>query len=51
MHTHFSLMMALSAFMSILVVGTAWRLTAAHLAANNNSPALQHLGKAMALQY
>lgn len=50
MHTHFSLMAATSAFFSVLVIGTFWRLLAAHLA-KSNSPALQHAGRAMAFQY
>ncbi|WP_274912144.1 hypothetical protein [Streptomyces sp. WZ-12] len=50
MHTHFSAMAALGAFLGIVVVGTLWRLIAAHLTAANSSFA-NHLGKAMAFQY
>lgn len=50
MHVHFSAMAAISAFFSVLIMGTLFRLIAAH-AANSQSPALQHLGQAMAFQY
>lgn len=50
MHTHFSAMTALNVFLSVVVVGTLWRLASLHLAASSNE-SVQHLGKAMAFQY
>ncbi|MGA5128797.1 hypothetical protein ACPCTO_03220 [Streptomyces olivoreticuli] len=50
MHTHFSAMGALSAFLGVIVVGTLWRLIAAHLVASESAFA-NHLGRAMAFQY
>ncbi len=50
MHTHFSAVAALNAFLAVLIVGTVWRLTAAHLAVSSNGT-LEHLGRAMAFQY
>lgn len=50
MHTHFSFMQALSAFISVLVMGTFWRLIYAHLMASSN-PTAQYIGQAMAFQY
>lgn len=50
MHVHFSATAALSAFFSVIIIGTLWRLIAAHLAASPNS-SLAHIGQAMAFQY
>lgn len=50
MHTHFSVMNAANAFLSILVIGTLWRLATLHLVASGNTQ-VQHLGKAMGFQY
>lgn len=50
LHTHFSLMSALAAFMSVLVIGTFWRLIYAHLM-TSNSDRLRYIGQAMAFQY
>lgn len=49
-HTHFSAMTALNAFLAVLIVGTLWRLSSYHLAASKNE-GLAHLGKAMSFQY
>ena len=40
----------LHVFMIILIFGTIWRVSQFHLMASSN-PALQHLGKAMSIQY
>ena len=40
----------LHVFMVILIFGTVWRISQFHLMASPN-PALQHLGKAMSIQY
>lgn len=40
----------LHVFMLILIFGTVWRISQFHLMASSN-PALQHLGKAMSIQY
>ena len=37
-------------WVSVLIMGTMWRLLQYHLIASNNQNA-QHLGRAMALQY
>lgn len=50
MHTHFSVMSATQVFLSIVIIGTLWRLISLHLVANQNEN-LQHLGKAMGFQY
>ena len=50
MHTHFSAMHVLSVGLAVLIFGTVWRLTSAHLAASGN-PTLTHLGQAMSFQY
>ena len=50
MHTHFSAVHALNIFLAVLIVGSLWRLGAAHLAAANNETAA-HIGRAMAFQY
>lgn len=50
MHTHFSAVNALNVFLAVLIVGSLWRLGAAHLAASSNETAA-HLGRAMAFQY
>lgn len=50
MHTHFSLMSAAQVFLSVLVIGTLWRLLTLHLVASRND-SLSHLGKAMGFQY
>jgi len=40
----------LNVFLAVLVLGTVWRLTEYHLIASQ-TPWLQHLGTAMAVQY
>lgn len=50
MHTHFSALSALNTFLAVVLVGTAWRLGALHLAASSNS-AMRHAGCAMNFQY
>lgn len=50
MHTHFSFMSAAQVFLSVLVIGTLWRLTALHLV-NSDNESVQHLGKAIGFQY
>lgn len=50
MHTHFSALSAIGAFLAVIIVGTFWRLLAAHLVASDR-PALVNIGKAMAFQY
>lgn len=50
MHTHFSAIHAVGFFLSVVVLGTLWRLISATLVASNR-PALSNLGTAMAFQY
>ncbi len=50
MHTHFSFMSAAQVFLSVLVIGTLWRLAALHLVASQNTT-FAHLGKAAGFQY
>lgn len=50
MHTHFSAMSAIGVFLVVLIVGTAWRLGSARLAASNRAE-LRNLGAAMHFQY
>ena len=50
MHTHFSFMSAAQVFLSVLVIGTLWRLGSLHLVASGNEK-LAHLGKAMSVQF
>ena len=44
------LQVALHVFMSVLILGTVFRLVQYHLMASPN-PGLQHVGKAMSTQY
>lgn len=50
MHTHFSVMSAANIFLSVVVIGTVWRLASYHLVASKNEQ-LSHLGKAMGFQF
>lgn len=50
MHTHFSVMSAANVFLSVLVIGTLWRLGTLHLVASKNE-SVQHVGKAMGFQF
>ena len=44
------LQVALHVFMSVLILGTLFRLVSYHLMASSN-PGVQHVGKAMSTQY
>jgi hypothetical protein len=44
------LQVALHVFMSVLILGTIWRVAQYHLMASGN-PGVQHVGKAMSTQY
>lgn len=44
------LRLGLHIWVSVLIIGTMWRLTSYHLIAASNTN-LQHLGRAMAQQY
>lgn len=50
MHTHYSVLTVLGAFLGIVIVGTAWRLTAYRLASSPRQE-FRNLGAAMAFQY
>lgn len=50
MHTHFSFMSAAQVFLSVLVIGTLWRLAALHMTASSNT-SIAHVGKAAGFQY
>lgn len=50
LHTHFSYIAALQAFLAVIIVGTVWKLTAMHLMTSDNDT-LNHIGKGMAFQY
>lgn len=50
MHTHFSVMSAAQVFLSVVVIGTLWRLASLHLVASSNESAV-HVGKAMSFQF
>jgi hypothetical protein len=49
-HTHIGALLAIPAFLSVLLAGTLWRLIAGHLM-KSDSQTLQHLAGAMAMQY
>jgi len=44
------LQVGLHVFMSVLILGTIWRLVSFHLAASDN-PGVNHVGRAMGIQY
>lgn len=50
LHTHFSAVAALHAFLGVLIVGTAWRLASYHLMASPNAR-ISQVGQGMAFQY
>ena len=50
MHTHFGALVIGGTFLGVLLMGTLWRLTAAHFVTSGN-PTLRRAGEAMALQY
>jgi hypothetical protein len=49
-HTHIGALLAIPAFLSVLLAGTLWRLIAAHLVRSKSTTA-QRVGGAMAVQY
>lgn len=50
LHTHFSWVGGLQAFLAVVIIGTVWKLSAMHLVATDNDM-LNHLGKGMLFQY
>lgn len=50
MHTHVGALLAIPAFLSVLLAGTLWRLIAAHFV-RSKSTTLAQVGGAMAFQY
>jgi hypothetical protein len=50
MHTHIGALLAIPAFLSVLLAGTLWRLIAAHLV-KSQTTWMQHLAAAMITQY
>ena len=50
MHTHIGALLAIPAFLSVLLAGTLWRLIAGHLVRSKN-PMAQRVGGVMAVQY
>lgn len=50
LHTHFSWVGGLQAFLAVVIIGTVWKLAAMHLVALDNDMA-NHLGKGMLFQY
>jgi hypothetical protein len=50
LHTHFSVWHGLAAFLSVVVIGTGWKLSGMYLL-KSQSTSLQHLGMAMLFQY
>lgn len=50
MHTHIGALNALTVMLFIALIGTVWRLSAAHLIATDNSTA-KNVGQAMLFQY
>jgi hypothetical protein len=44
------LQVGLHVFLSVLILGTIWRVVQYHLMASAN-PGIQHIGKAMSTQY
>ncbi len=44
------LQVSLHVFLSVLILGTVWRVVQYHLMASSNT-GLQHVGKAMSTQY
>jgi hypothetical protein len=44
------LQVGLHIFMSVLILGTVWRLLSYHLAASSNT-GVSHVGRAMLIQY
>ena len=50
MHTHIGAIAAFTTMIYIALIGTLWRLSAAHLVASSSTTATE-LGKAMLFQY
>jgi len=50
MHTHFSATAAATAFFTVLLMGTLWRLIASRFVASGN-PTLKNIGTGMIFQY
>lgn len=50
MHTHFGALVIGGTFIGVLLAGTLWKLTAAHLIASDN-PQWQAFGRGMIIQY
>lgn len=50
LHTHFSAVAALHAFLGVLIVGTVWRLVSYHLMSSPNRR-VSNIGQGMAFQY
>lgn len=50
MHTHFSVVNGVMIFLTVVVVGTAWRLVASHLIVNQTDFCTP-IGEAMLFQY
>lgn len=50
LHTHFGALVIGGTFLGVLLAGTLWKLTAAHLVTSNNATA-QTVGAAMLVQY
>lgn len=50
MHTHIGALLAIPAFLSVLLCGTLWRLIAGHLMRSESATA-QQLAGAMAFQF
>jgi hypothetical protein len=49
-HTHFSVIAASQAFLSVVIIGTLFRLVALHLMASDN-PTANQIGQGMSFQY
>jgi hypothetical protein len=50
LHTHFSWVGGMQAFLAVVIIGTLWKLVAMHLMATD-SENLNHIGRGMAFQY
>lgn len=50
LHTHFGALIIGGTFLGVVLMGTLWRLTAAHMVTSDN-PTLRRFGEAMAVQY
>jgi len=49
-HTHIGVLLAVPAFLSVLLAGTLWRLIAGYFV-KSSSTTLQHIGGGMIFQY